>query len=132
MTRQAAIKELCGGTTLADVKSAHGLLGRSAQVPWGMPAIVELHPYIDRGTIIVVPPAHNILRGPVRGLYSFAVTTTAADLAAMGIDPQDHTVVFTPAQKREVQVRSMLVLSSTFCSSMASAGTKIAPALKQR
>ena len=79
-----------------------------------------------------MPPAHNILRGPVRGLYSFAVTTTAADLAAMSIDPQDHPVVFTPAQKREVQVRSMLVLSSTSCSSMASAGTQIAPALKQR
>ena len=89
-----------------------------------MPAIVELHPYIDCGTIIVVPPAHTILRGPVRGVYSFAVTTTAADPAAMGIDPHDHPVVFTPAQKREVQVRNTRVLSGTCCPSIASAGTK--------
>ena len=108
MRRGAPQSKSCvAAPTLADVKSAHSLLGRTAQVPWAMPAILKMHPYIDCGTIIVMPPAHNILRGPVRGLHSFALTTTAADLVAMGIDPHDHPVVFTPAQKREVQVRDI-------------------------
>ena len=93
-----------GVRTQADVKDTHSLFGRTAQLPWCIPEILELHPYLEADSVLLVPPAHNVLRGPIRGVMSFAVTTTSAELVAMGIDPQDHPVVFTSEQKRSVQV----------------------------
>jgi hypothetical protein len=56
-----------------------------------------MHPYIDPGLFILVPPAHNVLRGLLRQLFIFALKTTAADLSSLGIAPDSHLAVFDSA-----------------------------------
>jgi hypothetical protein len=63
-----------------------------------------MHPYIDPGLFILVPPAHNVLRGLLRQLFIFALKTTAAGLSSLGIAPDNHLVVFDSAAKIFVQV----------------------------
>jgi hypothetical protein len=63
-----------------------------------------MHPYIDPGLFILVPPAHNVLRSLLRQLFIFVLKTTAADLSSLGIAPDNHLVVFDSAAKIFVQV----------------------------
>lgn len=102
--RKAALQALGLSGTQDSVKEAYSRLGRSAQLPWSLPEFLALHPYLDAGCLMLVPPAHNLLRGPVRETFSFALTTTAAEMRALGLDPVDHPFVFSAAQRRDVQV----------------------------
>jgi hypothetical protein len=60
-----------------------------------------MHAYIDpaSGLFMLVPPAHNVLRGLLRQLFIFALKATAADSSSLGIAPDNHPVVFDSAAK---------------------------------
>lgn len=91
-------------STQADVKQAHSKLGRTGQLPWLVSEIQALHPYLEADSLLLVPPAHNLLRGPIKSLLSFALKTKPADLDKMGINAVGHPVVFTSNQRRNVEV----------------------------
>lgn len=92
------------GHTQDAVKAALSLLGRSAQLPWMVSEIHELHPYLAADSLLLVPAAHTLLRGLIRSLLGFALLTTVAGLQAMKMDTTNHPVVFTAQQRRQVEV----------------------------
>jgi len=98
----AALRGLGLNGTISDAKTALSLLGWSGQLPWALPEVLSLHPYIDLGGLMLVPPAHCILRGIVRPLFIFALTTTTSDLAELRVG--DASVVYGSAQRKFVQV----------------------------
>jgi hypothetical protein len=69
--------------------------------------IHQLHPYLNADSLLLVPVAHTILRGLVKALLSFALTTTSSTLLAQGLDARNNPVVLTAQQKRDVEVCSV-------------------------
>jgi hypothetical protein len=66
--------------------------------------IHKLHPYLNADSLVLGPVAHTLLRGLVKALLSFALTTTASTLLAQGLDARKNPVAFTAQQKRDVEV----------------------------
>jgi hypothetical protein len=75
---------------IGSVKEARQILtnlGRTAQLPWLLPEVQEMHPYIDPLNIILMP-AHNLLRGLTSKIVSFIVKTTERDHRKLGLEAE--------------------------------------------
>jgi hypothetical protein len=97
---------------IGSVKEARQIwtnLGRTAQLPWLLPEVQEMHPYIDPLSIILMPPAHNLLRGLTSKIVSFIVKTSDRDLRKLGLSPIRHPLVLSSSQQSFVKVQNFLI-----------------------
>jgi hypothetical protein len=97
------LREL-GIGSIKEAKQIWTHLGRTAQLPWLLPEVQEMHPYIDPLNIILMPPAHNLLRGLTSKIVSFIVKTSERDLRKLGLSPLRHPLVLSNSQQTFVKV----------------------------
>lgn len=109
-----------------DAKGRLSLLGRSGIMPWERPEVAHLLPYVDIGDLVLAPPAHGGLRGPLRTLFSLALKSTEASLSKQNISAKESPVLFSSVQRKFVQVsrqRALMLLDIlSYCYSLLQSG----------
>lgn len=71
-------------------------LGRNFELPWATADLRAHLFYLDHCNVFVLPVAHLLLRGLVRGLWVYALQSKAP--------PANHPVIFNTAAHRAVAV----------------------------
>lgn len=82
------------------------ILGRNGLPPWQRPEVLEILPYLDPDDVMLVCPAHCLLRGPMKSIVTFALKSTQKERHEAGVDLQPHQVAFEPDARQFVQVRA--------------------------
>ena len=81
-----------------------GILGRNGLPPWQRPQVLQILPYLDPDDVMLVCPAHCLLRGPMKSIVTFALKSTVKERHEAGVDMQPHQVAFEPDARQFVQV----------------------------
>lgn len=72
--------------------------GRRGRLPWCDPRYAHLLGYLSPGDVLLVPISHCLLRGLIRSLFAYALTTPVSTVSKT--DP----VVFSTGHRESVQV----------------------------
>ena len=83
----------------ADAHTALRRHGRRGRLPWCDSRYKDSLAYISAGAIVLVPISHCLLRGLVRSLFIYALTTPVST-----VDDNDP-VVFNTSERELVKVR---------------------------
>ena len=89
--------------TVTQAKEILTSLGRTGLMPWAAPEYAEALAYISPSRIILLPPWHMILRGPLRQLVVYAATTPLKDV------PKNDPIVWRGRARKAIQARSALL-----------------------
>ena len=95
--RRTALKEL-DLQSEADAKLALTRQGRRGRIPWCDPRYNDSLAYISAGGVLLVPISHCLLRGVVRSLFVYALTTPVSTVS------DDDPVVFNTEERGKVKV----------------------------
>lgn len=95
--QEDALQEL-GLSSAADATLEFRKLGRRGRIPWCDPRYAIALAYISAGALVLVPIAHCLLRGLIRSLFIYALTTPVSSVSKT--DP----LVFNTASRDDVKV----------------------------
>lgn len=97
VAQQEALAEL-GFPTAADAAVEFRAAGRRGRIPWCDPRYATTLAYISAGAVLLVPISHCLLRGLIRSLFIYALTTPVSTVSSA------DAVVFNTAARERVQV----------------------------
>jgi hypothetical protein len=81
-------------------------LGRNGKISWCEKDVTEHLFYLCAKNLVLVPVAHAILRGLLRGLLEFALKTQVSSV------PDDHPIVFNGTERNFVSVCPLYICHS--------------------
>lgn len=95
---QAEALEQLGYSSAADATKEFRNLGRRGRIPWCDARYATALAYIAAGALVLVPISHCLLRGLIRSLFIYALTTPVSSVNAS--DP----LVFNTEARDNVKV----------------------------
>lgn len=112
-----------GFSSAADATPEFRKLGRRGRIPWCDPRYAIALAYISAGALVLVPIAHCLLRGLVRSLFIYALTTPVSSVSTT--DP----LVFNTVSRDKVKVLHSAALCHAYITISTCVGHKSAAAV---